>query len=517
MTAPLNRYLVLPSSLIEMGSLALRAVAPEDIDFIRQWRNAQMPVLRQSSPISLEEQQRYFAKHVWPFMESLRPPQLLLAIERQGELIGYGGLVHINWEASRAEVSFLLKPEYESQEDTLSQIFREYLDAIYELAFVSLGLHRLTTETFEFRKVHLKVMEESGLKLEGILRSHVRVGGELMSSYLHGILASEWSKGSVTIKQPGILVTSASRKIPLIRSVKDASRRLGSKPRVIGGDRNSQSIAQFEVDEFWVMPELNLVSIDKMISECQRRDIKVILPTRDGELDYWAYHRDTFSDSGIEVIVSLPQSISRCRDKLDFAQFGERRGLPIISASMTPEGITNSLFVVKERYGAGSRGIGLGLSKDAALEHAKGLREPIFQPFIDGPEISIDSWVSKTGCVPGVVLRRRDVIFAGESQVTTTFQDVEIEREAIKAIKALELRGPVVLQAIISEYGLQIIECNPRFGGASTASIAAGLDSLYWSLAEVEDIDFKPIFRRTSFEVRQVRYPADRIIYDSCF
>jgi len=513
----LDRYLAIPSPRIERYSLTLRAVAPEDIELIRQWRNAQMDVLRQSLPISREEQQRYFSEHVWPYMGSLCPPQLLLSIERQGVLIGYGGLVHFDWEARRAEISFLLRPELESQPEALSEIFLEYLDVIYELAFVYLGLHRLTTETFEFRKVHLKVMEESGLKLEGILRGHVLVGGELMSSYLHGILASEWSNRRSRIKQLGLLVTSASRKIPLIRSLKDASRRLGSKPRVIGGDRDPLAIAQFEADEFWVMPDINMVSVEEMISECQRRDVKVILPTRDGELDYWARHRDTFFNSGIEVIISLPQSISRCRDKLSFSRFGEETGLPIISASMTPEGGAGSLFVVKERYGAGSRRIGLRLSMDAALEHAKDLGEPIFQPFVDGPEISIDSWVSKTGDVPGVVLRRRDVIVAGESQVTTTFQDAEIESKVIEVIKALRLRGPVVLQAIISEHGLQIIECNPRFGGASTASIAVGLDSLYWSLAEVEDTHFKPIFSRTSGEVRQVRYPVDRIVYDSSF
>lgn len=265
------------------------------------------------------------------------------------------------------------------------------------------------------------------------------------------------------------------------------------------------------------MPRLDDLSVDSLVKECQARDVSVIFPTRDGELEFWAQNYDIFAKAGIEVVVSSYEAISRCRDKLAFAKFGEEFGLPIIPASKSPEDFNNSLFVVKERYGSGSRGIGLCLSKDAALEHANGLAEPLFQPFIDGPEISIDSWVSKTGEVPGVILRRRDVVIAGESQVTTTFKDANLENDAINVIKALKLRGPVVLQAIITDKGLQIIECNPRFGGASTAAIAAGLDSLYWSLAETEDGGFTPVFHRTTGEIRQIRYPFDRVIHGSYF
>lgn len=314
-----------------------------------------------------------------------------------------------------------------------------------------------------------------------------------------------------------LLITSASKKIPLARELRRAAIRLDKEIKIIAGDCDLDALAQFEADSFWNMPRLDEISIDALIQECQAREVSVIFPTRDGELEFWSQNNDLFDKAGIEVIVSSYEAISRCRDKLAFATFGEEVGLPIIPAAKSPEGLNNCLFVVKERYGAGSRGIGLGLSKEAALEHAKGLAEPIFQPFINGPEVSIDSWVSRTGDVPGVVLRRRDIVVSGESQVTTTFKDAHLENDAIKVIQALQLRGPVVLQAIVTDKGLQIIECNPRFGGASTAAIAAGLDSLYWSLAEVEDNAFRPIFHRTTDEIRQIRYPFDRVIHGSHF
>lgn len=314
-----------------------------------------------------------------------------------------------------------------------------------------------------------------------------------------------------------VLITSASRKVPLVRALREASHRLDHDIRIIAGDTDPMASSRFEADSFWQMPSLGDDILKQLIEECRTRAISVVLPTRDGELDFWARHRDAFAQSGIEVIVSSPEAIARCRDKLAFARFGADAGLPMIPAADTPDPFGDGSLVVKERFGAGSRGLGLDLTRHAALEHARVLEEPVFQPFVPGPEISIDGWVDRHGQVAGVVLRRRDRVVSGESQVTTTFRDAVLEEQAMRVLAALELHGPVVLQAIVVDDGLQVIECNPRFGGASTASIAVGLDSLYWSLADALGDSAPPIFKRTSGEIRQVRMPVDRLIYDPDF
>jgi carbamoyl-phosphate synthase large subunit len=105
----------------------------------------------------------------------------------------------------------------------------------------------------------------------------------------------------------------------------------------------------------------------------------------------------------------------------------------------------------------------------------------------------------------------------GESQVTTTFNNPSLEASARKVIEALKLRGPVVLQAIYDEVGeMHIIECNARFGGASTTGIAAGVDALFWSLLDAQGVDLEDYpFERSNSQVRQVRVPSDIYIYDS--
>jgi len=308
-----------------------------------------------------------------------------------------------------------------------------------------------------------------------------------------------------------LLITSASRKVPLVEAAKAAAAKLHPEIKVIAGDRDPAALTRFVADDFWEMPPTAADHVDALLAGCQARGIKAVLPTRDGELAFWAEHRDVFAGAGIDVIVSAPEAIRRCLDKLAFAAFGEAEGLAFIPARLDPGELDATRFVVKERYGAGSRSIGLDLDEAAALRHGEALDAPIYQPFVEGEEISIDAWIDRAGQVKGLVPRRRDQVVNGESQVTTTFRDAAIEAAALRALERLDLRGPVVMQALIDgDRGFHVIECNSRFGGASTAAITAGLDTLYWSLIEAfgGDAGELPFIRRQG-EIRQIRIPRD--------
>ncbi len=509
-------YNVMPKKRLSDGWLTLRAVDPSDIEQIRNWRNAQMNVLRQTEEITKEAQISYFEKNIWPELNLFNPRQILLVIESNGQLIGYGGLVHISWIYRRAEISFLLKPELEQDRAFLKNCFSHFLKLIHKLAFLDLKLNRITTETYAYRSDHIDVLESSGHQVEGVLKEHVFVNGTPMNAIVHGLLASEWGASLVEKNEViNVLVTSASGKAPLIKSVKKALSKIGKNHFVTAGDMDPLAPSQFDANSFWLMPRLSDIDLNLLINECINRKISMIIPTRDMELEFWATHSNLFKSMGIKILVSPIEAVKLCLDKFAFSQFGIDRNLPFIPASISPQFLQNDRLVVKERYGAGSRGLGINLSYKEAIEHSKLLVHPIFQPFIEGQEISIDGWISSEGHVAGVVLRRRDRVVSGESQVTTTFRNIKFESEAKAILGSLGLRGPVVMQAFIVEGGLQIIECNPRFGGASTASIAVGLDSLYWSLLETTGHSEIQTFNRAPIEVQQIRTSNDRIIYGS--
>ncbi|MCC3152198.1 NAD-dependent epimerase/dehydratase family protein [Hymenobacter sp. BT770] len=336
------------------------------------------------------------------------------------------------------------------------------------------------------------------------------------------IIAYEQARvNAPTAKAPGhVLISSVAAKVPLVRAVQAAAKRLHPDIKVVGGDMNHACLGQHFTDEFWLMPATADEHLPNIIRHCLDHGIGHIIPTRDGELAFWSRHRTELAEAGIAVLVSAPEAVNRCIDKLEFSTFGQENGLPIIPAALGPDalGITTDVhgsatpgFVVKERHGAGSLSLGLNLPEAAALTHAHALQEPIFQPFVEGREISVDAYVDRRGKVRGLVPRTRDVIIHGESQVTTTLDAPGLVARLIPIVEKLGLYGPLVLQALLTpDGGLHIIECNCRFGGASTLGIAAGVDSFFWFLQEAAGADLNLFpFQPAAGPLRQVRAAAD--------
>lgn len=311
-----------------------------------------------------------------------------------------------------------------------------------------------------------------------------------------------------------ILISSAAGKVSLLKAMQEAARRINPEIKVFAGDIDERALTRFVADAFWQMPATTEAEVTKLLLGCKERNIRVILPTRDAELVFWAKQKKLFAENNIAVIVSSAEAVQRCMDKLAFSDFAQQQHLPFIRAGLKPEKAKDARYVVKERFGAGSRNIGINLSLDEAQQHAKLLKEPLFQFYVGGKEISIDAWLDAKSNVKGLVLRRRDKVVNGESQVTTTFRNEALEKTASDILHKLQLSGPVVMQAIIQAPDtMNVVECNARFGGASTAAIAVGLDSLFWSLLQAYDLDLASHpFDRAAADICQLRLPSDVIM-----
>ncbi|MEX1153171.1 GNAT family N-acetyltransferase [Parvibaculum sp.] len=181
-------YRCMPRSELRTQTFRMRAVQPGHIENIRLWRNAQMDVLRQEVPIAPEEQEAYYAAHVWPAMALERPANILLVLEEGESALGYGGLVHIAWAHKRAELSFLLRPDVAQDEEAYGRCFSVFLDLMKNLAFEYLDFHRLFTETYAMRTHHISILEANGFDREGIMRDHVIIEGKPVDALIHGCL-----------------------------------------------------------------------------------------------------------------------------------------------------------------------------------------------------------------------------------------------------------------------------------------------------------------------------------------
>ena len=316
-------------------------------------------------------------------------------------------------------------------------------------------------------------------------------------------------------QEANVLITSLSKKVPLAQAATKAGKKLGTHVRIYGADIDENCLGRHFTDDFWQMPRTSELSTEKIVTYCKANNINAIIPTRDGELPFWAAQKIALQQEGIAVFISDSDAVEVCLDKLLFYTSPLTQGLPIIPTTKSIDDIDCQAYVVKEQFGAGAISIGINLDKDTAIQHAQTLENPIFQPYIEGTEISIDLYIDKSKKTKGIVLRTRDVIVNGESQTTTTFRDPKLEQLCSDIAQRIGLYGHIVFQAFKTANGsYHIIECNCRFGGASTLSITAGLDSFYWFILEAngQNISNYP-FLRSNKEIKQIRYPSDTYLY----
>ena len=139
--------------------------------------------LRQSEPLTSSQQEKYFTQVLLPSFDHEQPAQILFSYLKNGECIGYGGLVHISWIDKRAEVSFIMDTQLE--QEGFSDHWLMFLTILEEVAFCELDLHKIFTYAFDLRPHLYPVLEKAGFRKEAELPEHCRFDGRFYSVLLH--------------------------------------------------------------------------------------------------------------------------------------------------------------------------------------------------------------------------------------------------------------------------------------------------------------------------------------------
>lgn len=170
------------------NNYCITTIRLQDIMLIKKWRNEQIKVLRQNRLLTNKDQENYYRNIIIPSIKSDNPFIILFSYLLRQTCIGYGGLTNIDWNSSRAEISFLLDTELTLNIPRYNECFKIFLDLIKNIAFEQLNLNRLFTETYDLRPHHIVVLEESGFVLEGRLKKHTMIEGRFVDLLIHGFL-----------------------------------------------------------------------------------------------------------------------------------------------------------------------------------------------------------------------------------------------------------------------------------------------------------------------------------------
>lgn len=272
-----------------------------------------------------------------------------------------------------------------------------------------------------------------------------------------------------------ILIASANAKRALIEQFRGALQALNLDGKIIAADSREDVPAARYADLFIRQPEDNAPDYQQQwLDICRDIPVDLLVPTRDAELLAMAALKPLLQAIDTQVLVSPLQALDVCLDKIHFHTFCRSHGFPVLPRLELPDRHVLPAFA-RFRVGEGSR-------KAFEIRSLQAWPEPagdyLIQPCCRDREFSIDVLFSLAGKPLQAVVRERIEVVNGESMMTRVCHQPQLEQLALSLCSELGVIGPAVVQCFDSpQHGPQLIECNPRFGGASMVSVSAGLDS----------------------------------------
>lgn len=264
---------------------------------------------------------------------------------------------------------------------------------------------------------------------------------------------------------------------------------------ILGVDVDPQSAGRKFTDSFQKVPTADSNNfISELVKICDRNDIDMIIPTIDDELSKLAASTKLFNEIDTTVVVSDPKTVETATDKLKFAEKMSEMGF-VTPKTWRPADISDQQIVeelpliIKPKRGRGSRNVFICDRVEQVKYALKMVEIPVIQEYIQGIEYTIDTLSTLDGKPICAVSRVRCETKGGISWKGKTVNDPELCELAKEVVSSLNCIGPTNLQVIQSKQKDKnyIIELNPRFGGTTSLSIEAGVNTPKLLIDLVED------------------------------
>jgi carbamoyl-phosphate synthase large subunit len=225
---------------------------------------------------------------------------------------------------------------------------------------------------------------------------------------------------------------------------------------------------------------------------CRTQQIRVVVPTIDTELSFYAQNRERFANIGTTVLISAPEVIELTNDKRNTHAWLRREGLPTVRQAAAEEVLSDPrdwAFPLITKPPGGSSSVGVKVVQNLEqLRSALDGTDCLVQTLAPGKEYTVDFLADEDGKCICAIPRLRLETRGGEMSKGVTMKC----RPVIELTEHLctRLPGPYgVLNVQMfweQDTGeLNVIEINPRFGGGYPLSWEAGGKYPQWIIEEI--------------------------------
>jgi carbamoyl-phosphate synthase large subunit len=278
---------------------------------------------------------------------------------------------------------------------------------------------------------------------------------------------------------PNILITSAGRRVSLVKAFQKELKRAHIVGKVFTTDLNPEfsSACQIADKAFKVGRFADSDYIDVLLKICMENAVKIVIPTIDTELIQLAIHRLKFEDQGISIVVSDETLIKICRNKYLTNDFLKTKNfkLPDIIDINKP----NFPIFIKPVDGSSSKNIFLVSDETMLSPFMKDASKFIHMEYLspkDFHEYTVDLYYNQQCKLCCAVPRIRIETRGGEVSkgVTRKGNILNFVKTNLSALEGA--RGCITLQLFEHKNNEEVygIEINPRFGGGYPLSYLAG-------------------------------------------
>ncbi len=304
-----------------------------------------------------------------------------------------------------------------------------------------------------------------------------------------------------------IAVTSAGSGIA--QSIIDSCRSSDLPLTLIGLDQNQLAYGLYDCDERVVSSPITEPGfLENLLATCEEHEVDLLIPALDPELMLLSSAAARFRAKGTEVLAAPPAFVSLCRDKLAWArEFSSKTGivLPAYEANEAKAALESGMLelplIAKPRGGSASSGVAI-LTKEHELDGLGG--EMIVQQHVLPHSGDPNRRLLEEAALAGRHLQLSELslqhVFSHEGELAARMAslnklkdgvpievcpfDYEVLADTLDPLIDLLIhhgaRGPVNLQARLTDEGLRIFECNPRFTGITGTRALFGFNEVDW-------------------------------------
>ena len=244
---------------------------------------------------------------------------------------------------------------------------------------------------------------------------------------------------------------------------------LGHKVIGIDANENSENLARFHCDEFYLSPLCNDSNFIPFINSLVEK-FDLYIPFIDEELLSLTNSEELLPEIIPRIILNNKKAIENCTSKIKFQHFCLQNNLPVAAET------TSVPAIFKPEYGRGGKGI--FIIEDEELVPYFQKKTGVVQQLISGLEYTVDVLMGQNNEWLFAVARKR-IETAGVSRIGEIDQHPTVLKLAKLCTEKFQFKGPINIQIILDQNNAaHLIEINPRFAGSLIFSTLAGFDIL---------------------------------------